>query len=224
MSTNAIDENAKTLQIFAGARAEFLRQGFDGASMNDIARAASVSKGTLYVYFASKEALFEALIRHDRRRQAEQICRFDPADHDIRAVLERFGCDLMEMMMLPDQIAHARLVVGAIARFPQIGRAFHEAGPEFAAAQLSRYLQAQADGGLLEIADCDVAAQQFLDLCQSGLLKKVIFAVIGQPARHEVEANVRRALDVFLSAYAARQPAATCHVGGTGLPTAPKRA
>ncbi len=46
-----------------GARSVFLAAGFDGASMNDIARSAGVSKGTLYAYFNSKDELFEAIIR-----------------------------------------------------------------------------------------------------------------------------------------------------------------
>ena len=66
-------ESAKRRQILDGARRVFLADGFDGASMNDIARVAGVSKGTLYVYFDSKEALFEALIREDRKQQAERI-------------------------------------------------------------------------------------------------------------------------------------------------------
>ncbi len=51
--------DAKIRQILDGARAVFLAVGFDGASMNEIARAAGVSKGTLYVYFPSKVGLFE---------------------------------------------------------------------------------------------------------------------------------------------------------------------
>ena len=68
------DGGAKRRQIMDGARAVFLSDGFDGASMNDIARAAGVSKGTLYAYFDSKEQLFEALIREDRSQQAERLC------------------------------------------------------------------------------------------------------------------------------------------------------
>ena len=49
------DDSAKRRQIIQGARAIFLAQGFDAASMSDIARAAGVSKGTLYVYFDNKE-------------------------------------------------------------------------------------------------------------------------------------------------------------------------
>ena len=54
-------ESAKRRQILEGARRVFLASGFDGASMGEIAKAAGVSKGTLYVYFDSKEKLFEAL-------------------------------------------------------------------------------------------------------------------------------------------------------------------
>ena len=60
-AVQADDDSAKRRQIIEGARAVFLSQGFDAASMNDIARAAGVSKGTLYVYFKHKGELFEAL-------------------------------------------------------------------------------------------------------------------------------------------------------------------
>ena len=53
---------AKRDQILDGATKVFLESGFDAASMNDICRVAGVSKGTIYVYFANKEDLFEALI------------------------------------------------------------------------------------------------------------------------------------------------------------------
>jgi len=47
--TTAYAESAKRRQILLGARSMFLREGFDAASMGDIAREAKVSKGTLYV-------------------------------------------------------------------------------------------------------------------------------------------------------------------------------
>ena len=57
----------KRKQIIDGARRVFIDMGFDAASMNDITRAAGVSKGTIYVYFANKEELFEALIECERQ-------------------------------------------------------------------------------------------------------------------------------------------------------------
>ena len=66
-------DSAKRRQIVDGARAVFLSRGFDAASMNDIARAAGVSKGTLYVYFRHKEQLFEAIVDQECEAQAEGI-------------------------------------------------------------------------------------------------------------------------------------------------------
>ena len=77
---------AKRRQIIDGASRVFLAQGFDAASMGAIAREAGVSKGTLYVYFKSKEELFEAIVEEQRRQQAEQIFTFDgEADIESRA-------------------------------------------------------------------------------------------------------------------------------------------
>ena len=66
-------ESAKRRQIMDGARAIFLAQGFDATSMGEIAREAGVSKGTLYVYFDSKEVLFQAIVEEECQAQAEQV-------------------------------------------------------------------------------------------------------------------------------------------------------
>ena len=52
--------------------------GFDGASMGEIARAAGVSKGTLYVYFADKNRLFEAIVEEEMLEQQKVAFNFDP--------------------------------------------------------------------------------------------------------------------------------------------------
>eukprot|EP01037_Dinobryon_pediforme_P026831 gene26831-29483_t len=115
------ESSAKRRQIMDGAREVFLASGFDGASMNDIARVAGVSKGTLYVYFASKEQLFEALIREERQQQAERLCRGWDNSGSARDALFRFGCTLLELMSRPETLAHVRLVIAATGKFPQLG-------------------------------------------------------------------------------------------------------
>src|SRR5215471_2231261 len=85
------EDSAKRRQIVEGARKIFLAQGFDAASMNDIARAAGVSKGTLYVYFANKEQLFAAIVEEECSAHAEDVFDLDPDDHAVEAALLRFG-------------------------------------------------------------------------------------------------------------------------------------
>ena len=85
------EESAKRRQIMDGARSVFLASGFDAASMGEIARQAGVSKGTLYVYFDSKERLFEAIIESERRTQAEQIFALDSSRSRRRGLAEAPG-------------------------------------------------------------------------------------------------------------------------------------
>src|SRR5437016_12447685 len=69
----AEEDSSKRRQILDGASKVFMDLGFDGASMGEIARAAGVSKGTLYVYFSDKNRLFEAIV--EREMLAQQKAR-----------------------------------------------------------------------------------------------------------------------------------------------------
>ena len=97
------DGSAKRRQIMDGARQVFLSAGFDGASMNDIARAAGVSKGTLYAYFDSKDHLFEAIIRGEFAQAAERLCTFRHQG-DARDMLTDFGVRLISRMAEPERV------------------------------------------------------------------------------------------------------------------------
>ena len=196
------DDGAKRRQVLDGARQVILATGFDAASMNEIARVAGVSKGTLYVYFSSKEELFEALIREEKRALAEQICDFDHDNLDLAAALSRFGFRLLDRMLRPDSIAHLRTVAAVSAKFPRIGQAYFEAGPEFGMRRLSAFLRSQAEKGAITIEDFDVAAWQFGDLCKSFLLTRAIFSAGERPSEQVLKAHVARAVALFLRAYA----------------------
>jgi AcrR family transcriptional regulator len=196
-------DSAKRRQILEGAREVFLAHGFDGASMNDVARGAGVSKGTLYVYFPSKEALFEALVREGKARQAERFAQLSTEQQPAQT-LRGFGLTLLDVMSAPASIAQLRTIIGVTAKFPQIGRAFYEAGPAHGAEKLAGYLAAETARGRLAVDDPASAAMQFLDLCKSGLLSRLLFGVVESLTREEIEANVARAVALFLAAYGVR--------------------
>jgi AcrR family transcriptional regulator len=198
----ANEGNAKQRQIMDGARQVFLSAGFDGASMNDVARAAGVSKGTLYAYFDSKDELFEAIIRGEYAQAAERLCTFN-REGDIRSRLTDFGVRLISRMTEPTTLAFARVVIAATAKFPKIGRAFYEAGPLYGATRLARELASLDGQGGLRIPDPERAAWQFVDLCQSYVYKRLLFGVTESVSREEIEAGVVAAVDLFLTAYSA---------------------
>src|SRR3712207_6209006 len=133
-------ESAKRRQILEGAREVFLARGFDGASMGEIAKVAGVSKGTLYVYFDSKESLFEALTIEEKRGLAEVLFQLDAEDPDVRAVLARLGQSYLKRLGRPEHISSIRMVIGAAEKFPRLGKAFYEAGPCQGRARLQAYL------------------------------------------------------------------------------------
>jgi AcrR family transcriptional regulator len=196
------DGSAKRRQIMDGARQVFLSAGFDGASMNDVARAAGVSKGTLYAYFNSKDELFEAIIRGEFAQSAERLCRFR-REGDARDMLRDFGVRLISRMSEPQTRALARIVIAVAEKFPNIGRAFYEAGPLYGATRLAAELEYLEKSGALKVADPERAAWQFVDLCQSYVYKRLLFGVVDSISREDIEASVEAGVDVFLKAYGA---------------------
>jgi AcrR family transcriptional regulator len=197
----ADDESAKRRQIIDGARAVFLAQGFDAASMNDIARAAGVSKGTLYVYFKHKEELFEAIVQQECDAQAEGIFDFDPTDHDVEGVLKRMGVAYVKFLCRPEKASAIRTVIAIADRMPEVGRKFYEAGPARGIAQLAEYIAAQVEVGVLDVEDCEIAAAQFMEASHAALFKPIVFNFAPAPTLEQIERGVRIAVRGFLAAY-----------------------
>jgi AcrR family transcriptional regulator len=195
------DDSAKRRQIIEGARAVFLAQGFDAASMNDIARAAGVSKGTLYVYFENKEELFEAIVEEECDAQAEGIFDLDPNDHDVAAVMTRLGIAYVKFLCRPEKASAIRTVIAIADRMPEVGKRFYESGPAWGIAQLAAYLTAQVEAGVLAVEDCELAAAQFMESTHAMLFKPIVFNFAPAPSQEQVERSVRIAVSVFLAAY-----------------------
>lgn len=198
-------ESAKRRQILEGARRVFLSEGFDAASMGGIAREAGVSKGTLYVYFESKEALFAALIGESKRSVAERnLSALDPDDPDVRRVLTAFATGLIAKVTEPEHMALVRMVVAAADKFPSVARAFHDAGPAYGARCLAAYLEDQNRRGRLAIPDPATSAWQFLGMCTHSLAIAILAGAEPTPSKERIASLAANAVDMFVRAYAPR--------------------
>jgi AcrR family transcriptional regulator len=202
-------DTVKRQQILEGARRIFLRDGFDGASIGDIVRAAGVSKGTVYAYFPSKEKLFEAMMVEDRRKQAESLFTIDENDRDVAGVLRRLGESFVVMLYAPQSLELLRIVIAASAKFPSIGKSFFEEGPSCGTRRLGSYIERMTGLGVLHAAQPELAARQFLDLCKTGIHLRLLLGDREPPGHEEIERTLDSAVKVFLAAYGRKIPVLT---------------
>jgi AcrR family transcriptional regulator len=201
----AAREQAKRQQILEGARRVFLAQGFDAASMGEIAREAGVSKGTLYVYFENKEDLFSALVEESRRRTAEYLLQFENEEGTVEEVLRHLALRLMDKLTDPDHISLVRMVIGASERFPAVAQKFYRSGPAHGAARLAAYFTALHEDGILDVEDPHLAAWQFMGMCNHPILIQGLVNFERWP-HDAMERQANAAVRTFMAAYA-RRPA-----------------
>jgi AcrR family transcriptional regulator len=195
------EDSAKRRQIIAGASAVFRALGYDAASMGEIAKAAGVSKGTLYVYFKDKDELFQAIVEKECVFQAEGVFDLDVASPDIAGELTRLGIAYVKLLCQPERQSTLRAVIAIADRKPNAGRTFYETGPARGIAKLRAYLEVEVAAGRLEIEDCEVAAAQFMEACHATLLKPMMLNFAPPPTPERIEHVVRIAVETFMAAY-----------------------
>ena len=125
----------------------------------------------------------------------------DSGDHDVEAVLTRLGRGFVRFLCRPNGVSPLRTVISIADRMPEIGKTFYETGPAFGIARVARYLEDQVTAGVLAIEDCELAAAQFLDSCQSTTFKPMLFNASERPGDERIDHVVTTAVRTFLAAY-----------------------
>jgi AcrR family transcriptional regulator len=199
----AEEDYSKRRQILGGARKVFMDLGFDGASMNEIARSAGVSKGTLYVYFADKNRLFEAIVAEETLERDKVIFDFDPGC-DVETTLRKFGQAYISLQCRPGGGSSVRTVMAIAERMPEVGRRFYENVLAKTINRLADYLKLHVRPGDLAIDDCQLAASQFIQMCQATLFLPYVFQAAPAPSADRIAQVVDSATRMFLAAYRAR--------------------
>jgi AcrR family transcriptional regulator len=196
----ADEDSSKRRQILHGASKVFMDLGFDGASMGEIARAAGVSKGTLYVYFADKNRLFEAIVEEEVLDQQKVAFNFDP-ERDAATTLREFGQAYIELLCRPRGGSAVRTVMAIAERMPDVGRRFYDNVIAHVIDRLAAYLEARVAAGELKIEDVKLAAFQFNMVCQASLFLPFVFQAAPAPSAERTAQVVESATRMFLAAY-----------------------
>jgi len=190
-------------QVLSGAWEVFMSDGFEGASVDDIARAANVSKATLYSYFPDKRLLFLEVARLECDRQAQTaIASIDPTK-PIAELLRDIATQFMEFLSSDFGQRIFRVCVAESARFPELGRAFYETGPKVVHDTLVQLFYAKIAEGELKIDDVELAADQFPELCKAQIFPALVFNMQSSFKKAEQDRIIDGAVSTFLARYGA---------------------
>jgi len=194
------NRRAREARILAAALRVFADAGYTGATMEAVALAAGLSKPTLYQYFPSKEALFQAMLLPHRDRMLDPFAR--PSGQGMAADLLDFAWVYAETVLRPDMLALARLVIGEVQRFPEIGAAYQAAGPDRLRAGMMAWLEGQRAAGRLAFEDAELAAEDLWGLILSAPRTRALHRPDERPATADLARSIHNGLRVFLRAYA----------------------
>ncbi len=198
-----IRKGRKYDQVLSGARDVFLGEGFEGASVDDIARAAGVSKATLYSYFPDKRLLFLEVARVECSQHAKTAMARIESTQPAAEVLQDAADRMVAFYTSDIGLRMFRIFVAESDRFPDIGRAFYRSGPNMVRGHMVEYLKAAVGRGELKIDDFELASDQFHELCRADLFARAIFNVTDEFTQAERDRVTRGAVATFLARYGA---------------------
>lgn len=190
-------------QVLEGARDVFLSDGFEGASVDDIARAAGVSKATLYSYFPDKRMLFMEVARIECLLQADRAIAEIDMTASVARVLFVAATKLVDFITSDFGQRIFRICVAESERFPAMGQEFYDSGPALIRHQLVCCFKVAIQRGELQIDDLELAADQFHSLCKAGIVDKLAFTVTRTFSDDLKNRVIDGAVKTFLARYGA---------------------
>ncbi len=189
----------KRRAVMDAAMTLFLAQGYGTTSIEQVARTANVSKATVYAYFASKDQLFATIV--SERRPLFYDAAFETEVTDLRSALTTIGQTFLRFMLREQTLAIYRMAVAESARFPELGRAFFENGPQRGHTIFADWLERQQAAGLVSVPVPRIAAYQFMTLLRGCVFIRATLAVEPEPTDIEINETVAAAVDTWTAAF-----------------------
>ena len=191
-------KDARPQEILDAALTVFAEKGFAGARMDDVAARAGVTKGTIYLYFPSKEELFKSLVRVAIGGTLEQVAEFVSAyQGSARELLVSVLRTIGTVMRTSDRIVLPKIILAEAGNFPELVR-FYRFEIIEKGIGLFRGIVAR---GVAQGEFRDVPADHAARLCVAplllGALWRVTFAQF-DPEPYDIEALIETHIDVLL--------------------------
>ncbi|MHA6689632.1 TetR/AcrR family transcriptional regulator [Devosia sp. A449] len=170
---------ARPDEVLDAALALFLEQGFAATKVEDVARRAGLSKGSVYLYFPSKDALLEAIVQRALAPLADDaLAQLAHVEGDPRGVLSLVIGGLITAMRDPQRIAIPKLILREASQFPQIAEMYKRQVLDRALPAVTALLQRGMDQGYLRALDAELTVRSIVGPILVHLLLAEVFAIM----------------------------------------------
>jgi AcrR family transcriptional regulator len=200
-------KDARPQELLDAAFAVFVEKGFADARLEDIAAKAGVSKGTIYLYFDSKQTVFKEMVGRVADAKLELVSQLVEAHQGSFASLLRHLAHMMAAQISQPPLLHfPRLIIGESRRFPELAAFYLETAISRARKVLMRIVERGQEAGEFRPIPTRHVAHLFI----SPMLFVPIYKSVFEP--HDPEAfdlagHISAHLDIFLRGICVEEPA-----------------
>ncbi|MGQ0443873.1 MAG: TetR/AcrR family transcriptional regulator [Beijerinckiaceae bacterium] len=182
--------------LLAAAARLFLEKGWDGASVDEIARDSGVAKRFIYARYPDKSALFAGAFERFIREQFGTLLSCEPPPEDVEAGLCAMGRRLLDLALQPEVLAFHRLFIAEAPRFPGLAKLYVERNRHRIISEIVRALAVYADRGVIEFGDPEPLAEQFFILVAGAPQRMALFGGREEPSQEDCK--LKAAVCLFL--------------------------
>jgi AcrR family transcriptional regulator len=201
-------EAARRQALLDAAEKLFMEQGFGASSMEAIAKAAGISKKTIYCFFETKEELFEAVMKdHIDRAPLPAFNEDIPDAASLEQAMVQNLTEAASIRLVPFAMNLFRLTIAEAPRFPEIAQAFYREAPKKHVELLAKWLKSQVDHGLLALDNPEEAALFLSAVMITEPLRTAALGITALPSHEAIEAKAKSLAKLFLSGCLAKPSA-----------------
>jgi TetR/AcrR family transcriptional regulator, mexJK operon transcriptional repressor len=183
-------------QLRNGAVQTFLKYGYDRTTMDAIARAAGITRRTLYARYSDKRAVFLDVIPWALACRTERSCTPDRDDSDLPAALDAIGRGALARALDSDTLRLTRIAMNESDRFPEFAVSVQTMTWSAQHREVMELLRKHQEAGTIEVDDLEMTAGHFLAMIELLPARLADFGIYRSPA--EEERHLQHAVKLFL--------------------------
>lgn len=195
--------SAKRDEILDVATGLFLKYGYKGTSVNEMARCSGISKETIYRHFKNKRRLFsEALDKELKHYQGEPGYVIDPGDQaDTKKTLKQYGTMLLKILLERRTLALRGLIFLESGIYPELGKLYYDLGPQRGYQVLEEYFDKKLKNGMKSRFNADKLSRYFSSLILYNVMLEYQCGIKRKISDKELEGYVGEVVDDFIDLY-----------------------